>query len=93
MRGLSSALLVTGLLLCMGLARAAESGKPINTICPVTGRAVDPAIPPVVVTIGKGERSRKILIGVADAAAALKVKARPDLYADAAKANQQAEAR
>lgn len=92
MRGFSSALLVSGLVLCIGFASAAESGKPINTICPVTGKAVDPTIPPVVVTIGKGERSRKILIGVADAASAQKVKARPDLYADAAKANHQVDA-
>lgn len=62
----------------------------INSICPVTGKAVDAAIPPVLVTIGKGERAKRFLIGVADRAAADKVKANPVTYVEAAKANRKA---
>ena len=59
----------------------------INTICPVTGKAVDASIPPVIVTVGKGERAQRVLIGVADRAAADKVKANPSAYVESAKAN------
>jgi hypothetical protein len=85
-----------GLLLALGLAFAAagaEGAKPINTICPVSGRAVDPSVPPVIITMGKGERATKVVIGVADAAAAARVKANPELFVNAAKANKQAEPR
>lgn len=70
---------------------AVESAKPINTICPVSGKPIDPAIAPVVVTMGKGDRAQRVVIGVADAAAADKVKANPEIYAPAAKANKQAD--
>ncbi len=65
--------------------------KPVNTICPVTGQPVNSAIAPIIVTIGKGERSQKILIGVADADAATKVKNNPTAYIKAAKANKKAD--
>jgi hypothetical protein len=84
--------LVTALLaLTMGLALAAD--KPVNTVCPVTGKPVDPGIAAVVVSLGKGERAQKVVIGVADAAAAEKVKANPEAYVAAARANRQAEAK
>ena len=76
--------------LTMGLALAADV-KPVNTICPVTGKPVDPGVAAVVVSMGKGERAQKIVIGVADAAAADKVKANPEAYITAARANRQAE--
>ena len=72
----------------MGLAMAAE--KPVNTVCPVTGKPVDSGVAAVVVSMGKGERAQKVVIGVADAAAAEKVKANPEAYIAAARANRQA---
>lgn len=62
----------------------------INSICPVTGKAVDAALPPVIVTMGKGERAQRVVIGVADRASADKVKANPAAYVEAAKANRKA---
>lgn len=62
----------------------------VNTICPVTGKPVDSTIPAVIVTVGKGERAKRISIGVADRAAADKVKANPSDYVEAAKVNQKA---
>jgi len=69
---------------------AAADQMAINSICPVTGKAVDATITPVIVTLGKGERAQRILIGVADRAAADKVKANPSAYVSAAKANHKA---
>ncbi len=63
----------------------------VNTICPVTGKRVDSAIPGIIVTVGKGERSQRLVIGVADADAASKVKSNPNAYVTAAKANKKAE--
>lgn len=65
----------------------AADQQAVNTICPVTGKPVDSTIPAVIVTMGKGERVQRIAIGVADRAAADKVKASPALYVEAAKAN------
>jgi hypothetical protein len=62
----------------------------VNTICPVTGKAVDTSIPAVIVTVGKGERAKRVAIAVADRAAAEKVKANPSAYVEAAKTNQKA---
>ena len=62
----------------------------INSICPVTGKAVDAALPPVIVTMGKGERAQRVVIGVADRTSADKVKANPAAYVEAAKANRKA---
>lgn len=59
----------------------------VNSVCPVTGKQVDATIPPVIVTVGKGERAQRVVIGVADRAAADKVKANPAAYVDAAKGN------
>jgi hypothetical protein len=87
------AFLILPLLLALAspAALVAADVKAANTVCPVTGRAVDPAIPPVIITVGKGERAQKIVIGVADAASAEKVKADPEAYVTAAKANRRAE--
>lgn len=76
------------LALSMGLALAAD--KPVNSVCPVTGKPVDAGVAVVVVSMGKGERAQKVVIGVADAAAAEKVKANPEAYVAAARANRQA---
>lgn len=72
-------------------ALTAADAKAINTVCPVTGKAVDAAVPAVIITVGKGERAQKVVIGVADAAAAEKVKADPEAYVAAAKANRRAD--
>jgi hypothetical protein len=63
----------------------------VNTICPVTGKKIDSAIPGIIVTLGKGEKSQRLVIGVADADAAAKVKSNPNAYVSAAKANKKAE--
>jgi hypothetical protein len=84
------------LVLCLLLSAAvpanlsAADQAAINSICPVTGKAVDGTIPPVIVTVGKGERAQRVLIGVADRAAADKVKANPSAYVESAKANRKA---
>jgi adenosine/AMP kinase len=70
---------------------SADNSKAINTICPVTGQPINSAIAPIIITTGKGERSQRVLIGVADAQAAEKVKANPTAYIAAAKANKKAE--
>lgn len=72
-------------------ALTAADAKAINTVCPVTGKTVDAAVPAVIITVGKGERAQKVVIGVADAAAAEKVKADPEAYVAAAKANRRAD--
>lgn len=82
-------LLLAVVLLLTGALVAADQ-PPVNTICPVTGKAVDSAIPPVIVTVGKGERAKRVVIGVADRASADQVKANPSAYVEAAKANRKA---
>ncbi len=72
------------------MALTAADEPSVNTICPVTGKPVDGTIPAVIVTVGKGERAKRIAIGVADRAAADKVKASPAAYVEAAKANRKA---
>lgn len=81
------------LLLSLTVALGAADQAAINSICPVTGRPVDPAIPVVMISMGKGEHAVRLVIAVADAAAAEKVKANPELYIAAAKANRQIDAR
>lgn len=71
-------------------ALAAADQQAVNTVCPVTGKPVDSSIPAVIVTLGKGERAQRITIGVADRAAAEKVKASPSDFVEAAKANRKA---
>ena len=71
-------------------ALSAAEQSTINSICPVTGKAIDAALPPVIITLGKGERAQKVMIGVADRAAADKVKANPSAYVEAAKVNRKA---
>lgn len=83
-------LLLVLVLLLPALASAADQAA-TNSICPVTGKAVDGTIPPVIVTIGKGERAKRLAIGVADRAAADKVKGNPSAYIEAAKANRKAD--
>ncbi len=85
---LMTCLLLSGALLSGALTAADQS--PVNTICPVTGKAVDNAIPPVIITLGKGERAKRLLIGVADRASADLVKGNPSAYVEAAKANRKA---
>ena len=85
---LRALLLIITLLLPVALVAADQAA--VNSICPVTGKAVDAAIPAVLVTVGKGERAQRVLIGVADRAAADKVKTNPAAYVEAAKANHKA---
>ena len=71
---------------------AALAGKlaSINTICPVTGLPVDPAIAPVVVEVMIFNPHEFIAIGVANVAAAESVRQSPDRYTPAARRNRQA---
>jgi hypothetical protein len=71
---------------------AALAGKlaSINTICPVTGLPVDPAIAPVVVEVMIFNPHEFIAIGVANAAAAESVRQNPDRYTPAARHNREA---
>jgi hypothetical protein len=73
---------------------AATDGKlaSINTVCPVTGDPVDPAIKPVTVEILIVNPPEILAIGVANEAAAEAVRHDPDRYAPAAKRNRQARA-
>ncbi len=89
LRWLAACCLVAGLALTAGAA----DPVPVNSICPVTGRPVDKAVPPVLITMGKGETAVRLVIAVADAAAAEKVKVNPELYIAAARANRQVDAR
>ena len=79
------------LALCASPVLGAADLVPINSICPVTCRAVDRSIPPVLISTGKGEHAVRLVIAVADAAAAERVKANPEAYIAAAKANRQAD--
>jgi hypothetical protein len=83
------------LLLAASLAASAGAAEPapVNSICPVTGRPVDKAVPPILITMGKGEKAVRLVIAVADAEAGEKVKANPELYIAAARANRQIDAR
>lgn len=78
------------LMFTLPLALSAAEQSAVNSICPVTGKAIDAALPPVIITLGKGERAQRVVIGVADRAAADKVKANPSAYVEAAKANRKA---
>lgn len=71
---------------------AATEGKlsSINSVCPVTGQAVDPAITPVTVEVLVVYPPEFLAIGVADEAAAESVRRFPERYAPAAKQNRQA---
>ncbi len=82
-----------GLLMCALFLLPAALGavdQAINSICPVSGKAIDTAIAPVLVTVGKGERAKRVLIGTADRASADKVKANPAAYVEAARGNRKA---
>lgn len=71
---------------------AATEGKlaSLNTVCPVTGDLVDPAIPPVTVEVLVFNPPEILAIGVATEAAADSVRRFPERYAPAAKQNRQA---
>jgi ABC-type Fe3+-hydroxamate transport system substrate-binding protein len=77
----------TALILALPHSLSAAEPSTVNSICPVTGKPIDTALPPVIITLGKGERAQRVVIGVADRAAADKVKANPSTYVEAAKAN------
>jgi hypothetical protein len=74
------------------LRGAASEGKlaSINSVCPVTGDAVDPAIAPVTVELMVVSPPEILAIGVATEAAAEAVRHDPERYAPAAKRNRQA---
>lgn len=65
----------------------APAVKVINTICPVTGLAVDPAIPPIEVLVEVVHPPQVLLIGVSDADAGKRVAANPERFAAAARNN------
>jgi hypothetical protein len=69
-----------------------QAGKlaSINSICPVTGDVVDPAVAPVPVELMLVQPSEVAMIGVANEAAAAAVRRDPARYLPAAQRNQQA---
>lgn len=69
---------------------AEATAKAINTICPVTGLAVDPSIPPIEVVIDIVQPPMVLLIGVNNAEAAKRVAADPERFAAAARNNREA---
>ncbi len=64
----------------------------VNSICPVTGGFVDPAIAPIPVEILIVQPAETIMVGVANAAAGDAVRRDPGRYAAAAQSNKQARA-
>jgi 2-keto-4-pentenoate hydratase/2-oxohepta-3-ene-1,7-dioic acid hydratase in catechol pathway len=68
---------------------ALEAGKlaSVNSICPVTGDLVDPAIAPIPVEIMIVQPAKIIMVGVANAAAAEAVQRDPGRYVAAAQSN------
>jgi hypothetical protein len=78
--------------LAAGAAGAADapidaSKRAINTICPVSGKKIDPFLEPVKAS----KASRVVLIGADSSTDAEIIRAHPDQYVDAALANRKAE--
>jgi len=69
-------------------ATPAPAVQPVNTICPVSGEAVDPSVPPI---MGKTKDGKTVEIGFCCAKCAAVVAKNPDAYADAASANKKAD--
>ena len=71
------------------------AAKAVNTICPVTGKAIDATIPPVEVVTGKDKDRTTTLIAVATKSAATKLKhadeAEKELYVKAAQSGRMVE--
>jgi hypothetical protein len=88
--------LASVLLLAAGSSSAADPGikaddprptvtkPPVNTVCPVDGNRVDPAIPPIA---GKTKEGKTVMIATCGEVCAAKVREHPDAYADDAVAN------
>jgi hypothetical protein len=66
-------------------AQAYADDKPVNTICPKSGDAIDPDVTPVTVTTKEG---KTVIIGVCCKKCAAAITANPDAYVAAALANQ-----
>jgi len=60
----------------------------VNTICPISGEAVDPSVPPIA---GKTKDGKTVEIGMCCSKCAAVVAKNPDAYADAASANKKAD--
>jgi hypothetical protein len=69
---------------------AAPSAQAVNTICPISGEAVDPSVPTIA---GKTSDGKTVAIGMCCSKCAAVVAKNPDAYADAAVANQKASAK
>jgi hypothetical protein len=63
------------------------SKRAVNTVCPVSGKKIDPLVEPVPAT----KDGRTVLIGSDSAADAAIIRAHPDQYVDAALANRKAD--
>jgi len=89
-------LLVCCLALVSTAGVAADSAAPapaaapqaVNTICPISGEAVDPSVPPIA---GKTKDGKTVEIGMCCSKCAAVVAKNPDAYADAATANKKAD--
>ena len=62
-------------------ADAADEHKPVNTVCPISGKKIDPSIPPVEAKTADG---KTIWIGVCSEGSATKIKKDPAKYVKAA---------
>jgi len=95
-QGFSPRRLALAGLLCLGVAfspalTAAENAdvakRAINTVCPVSGKKIDPNVEPVPAT----KDGRTVMIGADNATDAATIKANPAKYVDAALANRKAD--
>jgi hypothetical protein len=94
--GFSPRRLAVAGLLCLGVAlspalNAADAidaaKRAINTVCPVSGKKIDPNVEPVPAT----KNGRTVMIGADNAIDAATIKANPAKYVDAALANRKAD--
>ena len=69
-------------------APAPAAPQAVNTICPISGEAVDPSVPPIA---GKTKDGKTVEIGMCCSKCAAVVAKNPDAYADAASANKKAD--
>ncbi len=68
----------------VGTAAAEDPAKAANTVCPASGKDVDPSVAPIK---AKDKDGKEVLIGVCCNKCAAKVKADPAKFVAAAEAN------
>ena len=98
-RGISPNWLLAAGLFCLSIAALSSTltaadgfsvdatKRAINTVCPVSGKKIDPAVEPVKAT----KDGTTVMIGADNAADAAVIRANPEKYVDAALANRKAD--